>query len=494
MKHIEGESRDQIVLFNETLEDLLGEEDPVRFIDIFVDKLNMKGVGFKVKEASTGRSSYKSEILLKIYIYGYLNKIRTSRKLERECRRNTELMWLTGRLAPDFKTIADFRKDNKKGIQSIFREFLKICHKAGLLSFDVVGIDGTKISAQNHNNNVYHRKNIEEIIHRIDQKIEEYLNEMDKNDKEEKNEFEFLSGKIAERLKKMKTKKDKVEAIKKIFEGNPEMEKYYSNDPESRFMNDKGKSDIAYNLQMAVDDANKLIVVIDVTNENNDIKQMAGMCDRVEEIKDELKVETETVKVSDAGYYSEPQILECIDKGHNVYMPNPDDGHKARIRGKEDNKGVPAEEYQVDKFKYDPGQNVYYCPEGNPLVRNGKKVEKVNGGKEIVRYKCGLCSQCEVRNKCTESVEGRSIKVPVRKEEIENFKRKIRSEAGKKIIEKRKEICEHPFGSIKRNMGYSYFLMKGKDGVLTESSLAGFIHNLIKVLNILGIKRLMTLV
>ncbi len=256
MKHIEGESRDQIVLFNETLEDLLGEEDPVRFIDIFVDKLNMKGVGFKVKEASTGRSSYKSEILLKIYIYGYLNKIRTSRKLERECRRNTELMWLTGRLAPDFKTI----------------------------------------------------------------------------------------------------------------------------------------------------------------------------------------------------------------------------------------------EYQVDKFKYDPGQDVYYCPEGNPLVRNGKKVEKVNGGKEIVRYKCGLCSQCEVRNKCTESVEGRSIKVPVRKEEIENFKRKIRSEAGKKIIEKRKEICEHPFGSIKRNMGYSYFLMKGKDGVLTESSLAGFIHNLIKVLNILGIKRLMTLV
>lgn len=494
MKHIEGESRDQIVLFNETLEDLLNEEEPVRFIDIFVDKLNLKELGFKVKEATTGRSSYKSEILLKIYVYGYLNKIRSSRKLEKECRRNTELIWLTGRLAPDFKTIADFRKDNKKGIQKIFKEFLKICHRAGLISFGLVGIDGTKISAQNHNNNVYQRKNIEEIIHRIDQKIEEYLNEMDKNDKEEKNDFEFLSEKISERLKRLKTKKEKAEAIKKIFELNPEMEKYYANDPESRFMNDKGKSDIAYNLQTAVDDANKLIVAIEVTNENNDIKQMSGMCDRVEEIKDELNVKTETIKVSDAGYYSEPQILECLDRGHNVYMPNPEDEHKARIRGKKFKEEVPAEEYQVDKFKYDPGQDVYYCPEGNPLVRNGKKVEKVSGGKEIIRYRCGLCDQCEVRNKCTGSSEGRTIKVPVRKEEIENFKKKIRSEAGKRIIKTRKEICEHPFGSIKRNMGYSYYLMKGREGVLAESCLAGFVHNLIKVINIVGIKELMNLI
>ncbi len=493
MGHIEGESRDQIVLFNETLDNIVEEEHPVRFIDAFVNKLNMKRLGFKVKEAPTGRYSYKSETLLKIYVYGYLNKIRSSRKLEKECRRNMELIWLTGRLAPDFKTIADFRKANKKGIQSIFREFLKLCHKAGLLSFELVGIDGTKISAQNHNNNVYQRKNIDEVIRRIDQKIEEYLKEMDKNDKEEKNEFEFLSGNIEERFRNLKTKKEKAEAIKRIFEEDPELEKYYANDPESRFMNDKGKSDIAYNVQAVVDSKNKLIVAIDVTNENNDLKQMSRMCDQVEEIKAEFEVEKETIKVSDAGYYSEPQILECLDKGHNVYMANPEDEYKRRNQGKDIKKGICEKEYRADQFKYDNERDVYICPEGEILKRRGEAI-RVKSGKEVYRYGCNSCKNCKVRNKCTTNREGRLIEIAVRKEDIEVFKQKIRSEIGKKIIEKRKEICEHPFGSIKRNMGYSYFLMKGKDNVLTESCLAGFVHNFIRVFNILGTKKLMELV
>lgn len=493
MGFIKGEPREQLVLYAEALDDIIGEEDPVRFIDVFVDKLDLKSLGFKMKEAETGRNPYQTGLMLKIYMYGYLNKIRSSRKLEKECNRNIELIWLTGRLAPDFKTIADFRRDNKKGIKSIFKEFLKICNKAGLLSFELVGIDGTKISGQNHNNNVYHRKNLGETLQKLEQRIEDYLKVMDKNDTEESNEFEFLKENIEDRLKHLKNKKEKLEAIEKIFEADPDMERHFANDPESRFMHNKGKVDVGYNVQSAVDNKNKLIVAIDVTQENNDIKQMNGMCGLVEEVKKELNIVKDTIKVADAGYYSEPQILECLDNGHNVYMPNPKDEHIKRAQNDEEKSEKSKAGYQIKDFKYDPKRDVYICPKGEVLRRRGN-IKKAASGKLVMRYTCYQCLGCSVRNLCTESKEGRSMKVPIRNKEIEKFKVKIGSEMGKKIIGKRKEICEHPFGSIKRNMGYTYFLMKGKDSALMEASLVGFAHNFTRAMSLLGMKKLLKLV
>jgi transposase len=495
MKHIEGDNREQIVLYEETLDNIINESSAVRFIDAYVERLDLREIKFRVRENEMGRSSYTDRLLLKIYVYGYFNKIRSGRKLEAECKRNIELIWLTGRLAPDFKTITNFRKDNKEGIKRVFKEFLKLCNKLGLLSMELVGIDGTKIRAQNGNNNVYMRKNIDEVINRINKKIEMYLEEMDKNDIAEKGEFEILTNNIEKRLKKMKTRKEKAEAIKKIFEENPEIEKYYANDQESIFMKDKGSISPGYNLQAAVDDKNKLIVAIDVTRENNDQKQIVNMSDKVEEIKKEIGIEKEikTIKVADAGYYSEQQITDAIDAGHDIYLAHPVDAKMKKDSYKEDPEKVPSSDYQLSRFQYNKEGDVYICPEKKLLKKIGgpKKDER---GKETVYYKCKECKECLKRDNCTKDKSGRKLQVYVRKQEIDEFDKKIRSEYGKKIISKRKEICEHPFGTIKRNFGFTYFSMKGEDSALSESSFISFIYNLKRVINIVGIQKLMAMI
>jgi len=224
MEYIVGEAREQLILFSEALDDIIGEENPVRFIDAYIEKLDLRELHFKVRGSNIGRLVYSEKLLLKIYIYGYMNMIRSSRRLENECKRNIELMWLANRLAPDFKTIANFRKDNKEGIKQVHKEFLKLCHKLGLLSFKVVGIDGTKIRGQNSNNNVYKRDEIEKNAKQIEDKIEKYLSELDKNDISEKWEYDFLKRNIEKKLERLKSKKEKIKKIKEIFEENPEVE------------------------------------------------------------------------------------------------------------------------------------------------------------------------------------------------------------------------------------------------------------------------------
>jgi transposase len=493
MKHIEGDNRDQIVIFEETLDSIINENNAARFIDAYVEKLDLRSMKFKVREGEMGRPSYTAKLLLKIYIYGYFNRIRSGRKLETECKRNIELIWLTGRLAPDFKTITNFRKDNKSGIKSIFKEFLKICHKLGLLSFELVGIDGTKIRAQNGNNNVYMRKNINEVIDRINKKIDMYFEELDKNDISEKGEFEILTNNIEERLNKAKNRKEKAEAIKKMFEENPEMERYFANDQESVFMKDKGSISPGYNLQTAVDDKNKLIVAIDVTRENSDQKQIVNMSDKIEESKKAIGVEANTTKVADAGYYSEQQITNAVDSGHNIYLAHPGDAKLKKDSYNENPEKVPMADYQLSKFQYDKERDVYICPEEKLLKKTGGPKKDVRA-KETDYYKCRDCKNCLKRDECTNDKSGRKLQVYVRKQEIDEFDKKIRSEYGKKLISRRKEICEHPFGTIKRNLGFTYFSMKGEESALSESSFIGFIYNLKRVINIVGIQKLTAMI
>ena len=215
--YIEGTPREQLILFEEKLDDIVSEDNIVRFIDVYISKLDLEGLGFKMPKnpEGQGRPPYRPSTILKIYLYGYLNRLRSSRKLENECKRNVELMWLTGRLAPDFKTIADFRKDNRIGLKRIFKEFLKLCHKLELLSLKYVGIDGTKTRAQNGLNNIYKREEIDKIEKRIQERIDKYLEELEINDKEEENEYEFLSKNLPEKIAKLKKSKEKIEIIKK---------------------------------------------------------------------------------------------------------------------------------------------------------------------------------------------------------------------------------------------------------------------------------------
>lgn len=489
--YVNEEAREQLNLFEEKLDNIISEENAVRFIDAYIDRLDLKKLGFRISgESDTGRPAYKPGTMLKIYIYGYLNRIRSSRKLEAECVRNVEVMWLTGRIRPDFKTIADFRRDNRNGLKNIFKEFLKLCHKLELVSLKYVAIDGTKKRAQNGLNNIYKREEIERIEKQINEKIDKYLEALENSDKEEENEYEYLSKKLPERISKLRKSKEKVEVIKKIFENNPELGIYFANDPDSRFMKDNNRVDAGYNCQTAVDEKNGLIIANNVNNESNDLHQLNNMIDRVRELKDDLDEEEKTITAADAGYFEEREIVKAAAlEDFDVYVSHSrDTGKKKNSKVKEK---IPAERYTKDNFKYDKVNDLFYCPEGKVLERCGKGyIDEQNGARKY-QYICKECKDCTKRNFCTDNKKGRMVKVTENFKEIIEFREKCNSEFGKLVLRKRKETVEHPFGTLKRNWGYRYFMQKGIEKVQAEFSFITFIYNLRRVLNIVDMSGLM---
>ena len=492
--YIDGTSREQLYLFENKIDDMISEDNPVRFIDAYVDKVDLLELGFSNPgtNAGKGRPPYNPAMMLKIYIYGYLNRIRSSRKLEAECSRNTELIWLTCRLAPDFKTIADFRKDNGKGIKAIFREFLKLCHKLELLSFRCVAVDGTKERAQNHLDNIYRKENIDQISARIQEKIEKYLEELESNDRAEEAEYDFLSKNLKEKLSKLKKKEDKIDIIRQMFAENPDLEIYFAGDSDSRYMQDNKRINAGYNCQTAVDEKNKLIVAEDVTNESNDLHQLNNMKDRVSELKKDFKIEAKTVIVADAGYFEEKEILKAeADGSFEIYVSHPRDSHDQKTKLKEKHGKIPAKGFEKDDFKYDKERDVFECPEGKVLRREGNgSIDKRTGTRKY-KYNCRECGGCIKMESCTESKKGRSIKVTEFFNEINEFREKCNSDIGKRLLSKRKEIVEHPFGTIKHSWGYRQFMQKGKEAVAVEFSFIAFTYNLQRVLNLVKLDEMM---
>ncbi len=489
--YVNEEPRGQLNLFEEKLDDIIGEDNPVRFIDAYIDRLDLKKLGFRISgESDTGRPAYKPGTLLKIYIYGYINRIRSSRKLEAECVRNVELMWLTGRVRPDFKTIADFRRDNRKGLKNIFKEFLRLCHKLELVSLKYVAIDGTKKRAQNGLSNIYKREEIERIEKQINEKIDKYMEELEKSDQEEENEYEYLSKKLPERISKLRKSREKVEVIKKIFENNPELEVFFANDPDSRLMKDNNRVNAGYNCQTAVDEKRGLIVANDVTSESNDLHQLNNMINRVRELKEDLEEEVKTIAAADAGYFEEKEIVKAATlDDFDVYVSHPRDTGKKKDTKNEDQ--IPAKGYTKDDFKYDKENDRFFCPEGKVLERLGKGcIDKRNGVRKY-QYACKECKDCKKRSLCTDNKNGRMVKATENLKGIIEFREKCTSEFGKLVLRKRKETVEHPFGTFKRNWGYRYFMQKGIEKVQAEFSFITFIYNLRRVLNIVSFADLM---
>jgi transposase len=491
MEHITGESRDQIVLIQETIEEMIEETNPVRIIDQYVNKLNLRELRFNLKESGMGRSSYNAALLLKIYIYGYYIRVRSTRRLEEECKRNTEMIWLTCRLVPDFKTLADFRRDNKAAISRLFKEFTKKCFELGLISFEIVATDGTKIGAQNSMGNIYKRHEMDKMEKKIDETIKNYIAELDKNDRSEHNDLKILTENIEKKLSNLKTRKEKMEAIKTMFDEDPELETIYGNDPDSRIGKDKGKADVLYNAQIAVDAKNKLIVAAEITNENNDVHQAGNMVLNVEETKKELKIspELKTVHVMDAGYYCEKEILPLDDAKYNIYIPSPRDEkeRKDKYKGKQ-KEHIPAKGYLAENFKFDKDKNQLLCPEGKRLNNESAYLDSVTGI-TVGEFKCRH-KDCKNKHLCTQSKDGRTVKISLRKEDMDKFDEKVRSDLGRKIVSKRKELAEHPFGTMKRNFGFTYFLTKSYENVKSEFSFTAFMYNFKRVLNILEFDQL----
>ena len=492
--YISGTPREQLNLFEEKLDELISPDNPVRFIDAYIERLDIQRMGFKIpgSDGGKGRPPYEPSTMLKIYIYGYLNRIRSSRKLKAECRRNVELIWLTCRLFPDFKTIADFRKENKKGIKQIFREFLNLCQKLELLSLKCVAIDGTKERAKNHLDNIYRRETIDKTQIRIQEKIDRYLEELELNDKSEESEYEFLSKNLSDKLSKLKKSQDKIEVIKQMFEKDPELKIYFANDTESRYQKDNNRINAGYNCQTAVDEKNKLIIAHDVTNESNDLHQLNNMKDKVSELKEDFGVEDKTIVVADAGYFEEKEILKAEeDENFEVYVSHPRDSQNQKTKLKEEEEKVPAKGFRKDDFKYDKGKDIFECPEGRVLIREGNGYIDKKTGTRKFKYTCRECGECSKMGSCTNDKNGRSIKVTEFFNEINEFRIKCNSDEGKRILAKRKEIVEHPFGTIKHTWGYRYFMQKGKEAVSAEFSFIAFIYNLRRVLNLVDFDKLM---
>lgn len=359
---IEGENRQQATLFPERLDDYITEDNSVRVIDVFIDSLDMSGLGFKTTPEKTGRPGYHASTMLKLYVYGYLNQVQSSRRLEREAQRNVELMWLLSRLAPDFKTIADFRKDNGTGIKSVCREFVLLCKKLGLLSTNCIAVDGSKFKAVNNSDRAFSKAKIERRLKKLDESIDRYLKEIKRIDGEDTKESNNTRIRLKERLAKVKVETKRLKLIEEELLETPDQQ-IAQTDPDSRIMATRGRSSVmvGYNVQSAVDPENHLIVDHEVTNIGNDRAQLSKMALKA---KETLGCDTMDV-LADKGYFKSTEILTCENAGITTYIPKTDTSGKQ-------GKGL----FVRRDFKYIEEDDEYVCPAGERLIVRFRTVER----------------------------------------------------------------------------------------------------------------------
>jgi len=472
MGFVQGVHRDQLVMFPESLDEYIGGDNPVRFIDAFVESLDLRAMGFKrAVPAETGRPPYHPGVLLKLYVYGYLNRVRSSRKLEREAQRNVELMWLLGKLTPDFKTIADFRRDNSQPIRAVYREFTQVCRRLGLYGGELVAIDGSKFKAVNGRDRNFTKSKLERLNKRADKKIERYLQELDEADEEEQDSEKPTAEELREKIEWLKGRKKVYADVQGQMEESGESQVSLT-DPDARSMKlgySRG-TDVAYNVQISVDAKHKLIVDHEVTNECNDQRQLSTMAVRAKEVLEAESLEV----VADKGYYSKTEIKDCLDQDIVPYIPEKETSSSGRagLYGKKD-------------FRYDAENDCYWCPAGKALPFS---YLTTSNGQKVRVYVASGCSKCSVKDKCKQSDSSRRIKRWVDEAVLEEMARRVRAEPDK--VKQRKSIVEHPFGTIKRSMDQGYFLTRRQGNVRTEMSLTMLAYNINRALTLKGTQEL----
>ena len=472
-RFVEGADRGQSTLFPECLEDWIGEDNPVRVIDVFVDELALGEVGFcGVEPEVTGRPSYHPSVLLKLYIYGYLNRVQSSRRLEREAGRNVEVMWLVGQLAPDHKTIANFRKDNGRAIRQVCARFVALCRTLGLLTQASVAIDGSKFKAVNNRDKNFTRAKMERRMAQIEESVARYLQQLDSADRQEPSEaLKTKTSRLKEKIEKLKEQMQRLEILKVTMLATPDQQISLT-DPDARSMATSGRGSgvVGYNVQVAVDTTHHLIITHEVTNVGTDRSQLSPVAKGA---KATLEVESLDA-VADRGYFSSEEILACEEAGITVTLPKPmTSNSKAEGRfGKQD-------------FRYLAEEDVYMCPAGEKLAYHYTVEEK---GLVLRRYWTNACQDCAIKNACTTGKERRITRWE-HERVLEAVQRRLDEHPEKMRL--RRETVEHPFGTIKARMGATHFLMKTLPRVATEMALHVLAYNLTRVINIIGIQPLM---
>jgi transposase len=468
MHFIAGEDRRQEQLLPPRLEEYVGAASPVRVVDAFVDQLEWESLGFEVTPKDTGRPGYHPAVLLKLFIYGYLQRIRSSRRLEAESRRNLEVIWLTGNLQPDHWTIAAFRREHRERFKTVLREFNLVCRKLDLFGAELVAIDGAKFKAVNSTKRHYTAEQLAELIAQIDARIEEYVQQLDQADEAAADlPDEPTATELAAKLAQLQNRRAHHEGLHEMLRATAQNEVSLT-DPDSRSQKKVG---VGYNVQIAVDAAHHLIVAATVEQAANDLGQLEPMARAAE-----AEIGATTV-VADAGYHERGQLARCEQAGFTTYVPAPGT-HSGRTTN-----GQAV--YPKESFTFDPAANVYVCPAGQrlPLAGSGQK----HGKPCDYYFNLAACAGCLQRGHCTTA---RYRKISRLENEAVVERQAARLKAHRAIVARRKEIVEHVFGTM-REWGHDRFLCRGLAMVRAEFSLTALTYNLRRAISVVGVERLL---
>ena len=471
-RFVEGQDRHQVTLLPESLDEFVAEDNAVRVVDAFVEELDLSSMGFKGTEAAaTGRPSYHPAVLLKIYIYGDLNRVQSSRRLERECQRNLEVMWLTGRLAPDFKTIADFRRDNGAGIKAVCRRFVELCRDLKLFTQAAVAIDGSKFKAVNSRDRNFTPAKIEARKKQIEESIQRYLDALEAADRTQPGEFAAKTDRLKDKVKTLREQMRRMNRLQQLLEHQPEAQLSLT-DPDSRSMMSqaKGTGVVGYNVQVAVDTKHHLSVAHEVTNVGHDRSALSTMAQAARDAMAKPRLRA----YADRGYFNAQQIKACHDVGIATFVPEPTtSGAKAD--------GL----FDKADFIYIARDDEYECPAGERAIHRYTTEER---GMKVHRYWSSECQKCPLKTQCTPA-DYRRIARWEHEAVLEAAQRRL--DLQPEAMTLRRCTVEHVFGTLKHWMGSTHFLTRRLVNVGTEMSLHVLAYNLKRVINILGLARTM---
>jgi transposase len=472
-RFIDGEDRMQQTLLPNCLEDYVGEDNPVRVIEVFIDELDLAALGFSgVTPAATGRPAYHPATLLKIYLYGYLNRLQSSRRLEREAQRNIELMWLVGRLAPDFKTIADFRKDNGAALRAVCSQFVVLCRQLGLFTRAVVAIDGSKFKAVNNRDKNYTVAKVTGRMEQVEASIVRYLRALDQADREEGDIAEAKSGRLKEKIAGLRQQMQALKVMEQTVQDAPDQQVSLT-DPDARSMatSGKGTATVGYNVQIAVEAEHHLIVAHEVINQGYDRQQLAPMA-----LKAQQATGCEQITaLADRGYFNGDQVLSCEGTGVAPIVPKTltSSGAKRGFFTRQD-------------FIYDAEHDHYTCPAGAKLTKAKRRADHTED-LDFYRH-LSACFTCPLRPRCTPT-KLRRIKRWVNEDVLDRMQDRL--DRMPEAMGVRRQTVEHPFGTLKAWMGATHFLTRTLDKVRTEMSLHVLAYNLKRMIAIFGAGPLM---
>jgi len=472
-RYKQSQSRTQGMLLPPSIEEYVSEDNPVRAIDVYAESLDLEALGFQHAggNLSPGQPAYPPVAMLKLYLYGYLNRVRSSRRLEKETQRNLEVIWLLRGLKPSYKTIADFRKDNPGAIKAVNTDFLALCQELGLFGGALVGIDGSFFRANASKSSIYTQKRIQTALENLEMQIEAYLQAMDQLDQQE-GQGEGDKQLLQEQLEALMARQAKQQKRKKKLAQSGEKQ-LSEVDADARLFSKSGQVVAGYNIQIAVDEKHKLLAVCEVTNDSNDVGQLAPMAQKAQEFLGSQHLQV----VADTGYFNPQHLKDCLATGITPYVPQPDRYKAARRQGR----------FSREDFTYHPEQDCYVCPAGQVLRRNRTYTMT---GRLLYGYasQAAVCAPCAFKTKCLpKKTRYRQISRWEHEQIVSDHNQRM-AQAGAEKLALRAALAEHPFGTLKHRCGWTHFLLRGKHKVRAEMALLMLGYNLTRVLNILGME------